>query len=76
MGFECFELSEFIEFYRWFYNRVDYILFCKIIEKPPDDSWAAEKWSKTRNFAIFALEYTDLAKLIWNYWQKTKVSKR
>jgi hypothetical protein len=74
--FECFELNEFVEFYRWFYMKVNYPLFCRIIDKPLEDAWAIEKWGRAKNFAVFALESTETARIIWNHWQNQEAEDR
>lgn len=65
------EIETIRKFYLWFYWKIDFSAFCRILGKPETDSWAKEKWDLARtHFMNFVL--TDLVESFVTEWQKTK----
>jgi len=63
-------IEQFIDFYKFIYNKVTYHLFCDVIGKSYADHYATEKFElMKRDFGGFLCNCTPLAEALYNYYQ-------
>jgi len=59
-------INQFVDFYKFIYNKVNFNVFCEIIGKPLTDAYAKEKFDLMKNdFGKFLCECQPLAESIY-----------
>jgi len=67
-------IEQFVDFYKFVYNKVTFHLFCDIIQKPYTDCYAREKFELMKNdFGRFICDCQSLAEALYNYHIQTSL---